>query len=446
MNIRNALLTMLAVLAGFGAFGTEGSGMADEGRPYRAYLVSTARDGQAAPTGPGTAGGSLPALPRNWPSTFELGQSDSPGGAAVTGAKGFGFRYQYLAGGANTGTGWATWEPSGSFVTNYIAESATAGVVPVFSYYMVRQSLPGLNMPEPEGVSSNLSNPATMRALFDDIELFFKRAGERGTPVVFHFEPDLWGYLNQRANSDDASTVEVSVRSAGHPDLADLPDTAAGLAAAVLRLRDLNGTNVLVAYHISFWGGGVDPIYSDPSEADLDRLSGRAVDFYESLGTNFDVTFAEMSDRDAAFKQYIYGDGGASWWDEGDFERHTRFLKNFVAGAGLRVVLWQIPQGNTLMRAMNNTWNHYQDNKVEWLLGDPGRGRLQPYLEAGVIGLFFGRGADGATCACDAAGDGATNPEPINGNSRVSTSADDDGGYFEERREDFVEQGVIALR
>ena len=39
----------------------------------------------------------------------------------------FGLRYQYLAGGVNTGNGWATWNPDGTFVTNYINESASSG-------------------------------------------------------------------------------------------------------------------------------------------------------------------------------------------------------------------------------------------------------------------------------------------------------------------------------
>ena len=43
----------------------------------------------------------------------------------------------------------------------------------------------------------------------------------------------------------------------------------------------------------------------------------------------------------------------------------------------LRAVLWQIPFGNTKMRAVNNTWNHYQDNKVEWFLEEPARTRLE---------------------------------------------------------------------
>ena len=32
--------------------------------------------------------------------------------------------------------------------------------------------------------------------------------------------------------------------------------------------------------------------------------------------------------------------------------------------------MWQIPLGNTKMRAQNNTWGHYQDNRPEWLLDD----------------------------------------------------------------------------
>src|SRR5438093_9478172 len=35
--------------------------------------------------------------------------------------------YQYLAGGVNTGSGWATWNPGGSFATGYLTEADMAG-------------------------------------------------------------------------------------------------------------------------------------------------------------------------------------------------------------------------------------------------------------------------------------------------------------------------------
>lgn len=52
-------------------------------------------------------GGSLPALPAGWPSSkLEIGMADGAGGAAALDAKSeFAFRYQYLAGGVNTGSG-----------------------------------------------------------------------------------------------------------------------------------------------------------------------------------------------------------------------------------------------------------------------------------------------------------------------------------------------------
>jgi hypothetical protein len=97
------------------------------------------------------------------------------------------------------------------------------------------------------------------------------------------------------------------------------------------------------------------------------------------------------------------------------------------------------------MRAMNNTWNHYQDNHVEWLLDEPARTHLLAYVNAGVIGIIFGRGADGATCACDAAGDGVTNPASINGNTQASLTADDDGGFFRARAAAYYAAGAIRL-
>ena len=74
-------------------------------------------------------------LPAGWPSRLEIGLSDSPGGAAaLRGTAPFGFRYQYLAGGANTGNGWATWNPNGDFARYYIQDSVASGIIPVFTY------------------------------------------------------------------------------------------------------------------------------------------------------------------------------------------------------------------------------------------------------------------------------------------------------------------------
>ena len=60
----------------------------------------------------------LPALPTCWPLTdLALGLADAPGGAAsLQSVAPFQLRYQYLAGGVNTGEGWQTWNTNGTFV------------------------------------------------------------------------------------------------------------------------------------------------------------------------------------------------------------------------------------------------------------------------------------------------------------------------------------------
>ena len=301
------------------------------------------------------------------------------------------------------------------------------------------------NRPD-QGWTTNPPARAIRRAYFEDLRLFFLRAGAfPNQTVVLHVEPDLWGFLHQRAQNDDAHTVRVLVASSGMPLLADLPDDLSGMARAIVRMREQAAPNVLLAYHISAWETGADPYYQNSWDRTVDRLGARSATFYESLGAPFDLAFSEHSDRDAAFKASIYRDRGRSWWDDRDFARHARFLARFVDRTGLRIVLWQIPYGNTRMRALNNTWNHFQDNRVERLLDQPRGPHLQQYLDAGVIALLFGRGADGATDASDASGDGITDPAPINGNDRPSLNADDDVGYFRERAAGYYAQGALRL-
>jgi hypothetical protein len=272
-----------------------------------------------------------------------------------------------------------------------------------------------------------------MRAFWADLRLFLQRAGAFHEPIVLHVEPDLWGYAEQAARGDDAATVPAQVAASGDPDLQGLADDVSGFAKAIARLRDRYARNVILGYHLSVWGTKVDVALQDPPDAEVRALGDRAARFYRSLHARFDVTFAEFSDRDSAFKQIVYGDRGASWWRGADFARNVLFLSRYSRAARQRIVMWQIPLGNTVMRAMDNSRGHFQDNRVQWLLAGRGHRHLRSYARAGVIGLLFGGGADGTTCACDARHDGVTDPPPIARNDRRSLSADDDGGFFRSR-------------
>ncbi len=87
----------------------------------------------------------LLTTPAAWPfDRLEIGFADAPGGATNLRADApFGLRYQYLAGGVNTGNGWATWNTDGDFVKWYVQDSVANGMVAVFPYYQLLQSSPG---------------------------------------------------------------------------------------------------------------------------------------------------------------------------------------------------------------------------------------------------------------------------------------------------------------
>jgi hypothetical protein len=382
-------------------------------------------------------------LPSGWGQRLAIGLTDSPGGArALRASAPFGLRYQYLAGGVNTGAGWATWNPGGTFASAYVRESRAAHMLPVLTYYMVRQSRPGHDVgDEMRADLGNLDDPSTMRALFADLRLLFQRIG--ASRAVVHVEPDLWGYVEQAARGDDAATVPAAVARSGDPDAAGLPDTAAGFAQAVVRLRDRYARRALLAWHLSAWGTRVDLALKDPSARTVDGLAARAARFYRSLGARFDLSFTDIADRDAGYKEKVDGAGRTYWWTSGDYARELRFLRGFSRGARQRVAIWQIPLGNTRMRAMDNSDGHYQDNKVQWLLS---RAHLAALRRAGVIGLLFGGGATGTTCACDAQDDGVTDPAPIDGNTARSMSADDDGGLFRALVRRYYRRGALRVR
>ena len=194
-------------------------------------------------------------IPPGWPQHLALGVADSPGDAQTLRAQsGVDMRYQYLAGGVNTGHGWATWNPDGSFVTMYVRESLAAHIIPVFTYYQMLQSAPSVGATEQARDLSNMRNPATMQAYWADYELLLRRVAQSAGRhlVVIHVEPDLWGYLEQ----------------------AHATALARSFAQRLIALRDRLAPHVLLAYHLSVWGTDRDITNSKPSPAEVDQHGG----------------------------------------------------------------------------------------------------------------------------------------------------------------------------
>lgn len=327
----------------------------------------------AAVAAPASAQSSL-SIPPGWPSHLALGVSDPPGDAQGLARRApFDARYQYLAGGVNTGSGWATWNTGASFASRYVRESIAAHMIPVLTYYQLLQSRPAAGPDELHKDLSNLRDPATMAAYWADWGLLLRSVAPASARhlLVIHVEPDLWGYLEQ----------------------AHATSLARSFARHLVALRDRLAPHVLLAWHLSVWGTGEDPTYSKPSLGHMERLAAESAGFYESLHTPFDLVFNDVTDRDAGFYRVIEGNPRTAWAPS-DFRRHDAYITGFTRRTHVPVVLWQLPLGNTML---NDTWDHFRDNRVQWWLGTGSPPHLRATRASGVIGLLFGGGADGTT-------------------------------------------------
>lgn len=345
------------------------------------------------------------------------------------------YRYQYLSGGVGTGQGWANWNPNGTYVEGYVDQSERVKAVTVFTYYQLLQSAPSTGSDEPSRALSNLNNPQTMSLYYADFALLMRRLANAKSSVVVHLEPDLNGYVQRKALDvgNRASAIPAAVSSSGFSGLEDLPNTYEGSVRGLFRLRDRYAPNVMLAAHISTWSTGPDVGVNRDRRLDLGRVADTTLSFLRSLPEH-DLLVLDPADRDAAYSEQVNKDGGSRWWDTTNatlpnFNQYESFINELHQRSGLPILLWQIPVGNTVMQSVNNSWNHYQDNRAQyWLGGDAAR--IRALSNFGVVGLLFGRGADGNTSFDDRAKDGVTNPAQINGNTLEARVADDDGGYL----------------
>ena len=315
-------------------------------------------------------------LPVGWPHHLMLGVTDPPGDAhALRSHASVDGRYQYLSGGVNTGGDWTHWNPNGTFASNYVRESISEHMLPVLTFYELLQSKPSVGGDEAARDLSNLRNRPTMRAYWADYGLLLRRVAQSAGrhTVVIHVEPDLWGYLEQ------AHAIRL----------------ARLFARRVISLRNELAPRALLAWHLSTWGTGEDPTYSKPSAAHMDALAARSAAFYKSLHAHFDMVFNDVTDRDAGFYQHV-ADNPRTWWGPADFVRHDEYIAGFTRRTHEPVVLWQLPVGDTLL---DDTWNHFRDNRLQWWLSNPRGSHLRATRDSGVIGLLFGGGAEGTTQA-----------------------------------------------
>ena len=306
--------------------------------------------------------------------------------------------YVYLVGYSDRG-GWPTWNADGSFVTIHAdAARRNGGVAPMFTYYQLALDY--------ESGSDPLADAGRMAVYLADVRLLFTRLAEFGDPAAVHFEPDLYGYLQQRfddmAATADSYVARIHVDSA--PECSALPETAHGLGRCLVAMRDAIAPNVRIGLHASQWGAWYD---STDLGADVEA-SGRSVaTFLRSMGAaEMDFVVVETLDRDAGFWEAYGGsasmcsptDGprGKVYWDETNetapnFAQHFRWVRALTTELSLPAMWWQTPFGvpSASCGGSDGSW---RDNRVAYFFA-----HIDELVAAGGAGALFGTGAGGQT-------------------------------------------------
>ena len=413
------------------------------------------------------------AVPKGLPTHLGLGLAAAPDSSELYGwlpesGIPWDYTYQYLSGGVNTGGGWRTWNTSGQFPLWYAQGAHSNGYIPFFSYYQMLQSTgPCSSCSEPQKDLAHLNSKTLMKTYYGDFETLMKRLGSKtwsgikgyGGLAIVQVEPDLSGYAEQAViqpsahcyghcigGANNPANLRAAVGDTGFADVAGYGDTYKGFNLALLHLRDKYAPNVLLAFHVSDWATLFDVGSSTDPGLNATSLGTKAGTFAASSGTvkqradtsAYNLVTNDVADRDAGYYKHVYGRD--VWWDRlnvtlPNFHRWEAYVHAMTTAATRPAIVWQIPLGNQYFQTENNSDGHYQDNRVEYFLANPGE-----LVNSGVVALLFGRGNGGSTTYTDDKGDGITNPASFcttdgvsSGticDANASTSSDDDGGYL----------------
>jgi hypothetical protein len=205
----------------------------------------------------------------------------------------------------------------------------------------------------------------------NDYRFFLQKIGT--SHDMIDLEPDFWGFARGMGN---LNKVPAQVTAAAPNDCANQENSVAGLAHCLIAMTRKYAPNAAVGLHLSCWDwpGNVERCGTD----------------YLALGaTGADFLVGEVEDADAGLNATPARGAHNSFWTDQQWAAQLAYWKAMTQTTGKPVVVWQIPLGN--MR-LNNTVNHYQDDKVDWLFS-----HMDQVASAHVAGLLFGPGQPEST-------------------------------------------------
>lgn len=380
--------------------GGEGSGNGGEGSANGGSQTSgtggddgSASGGGGAGNDGGTGGGSggnrpspggVPAFCADVGDTFGVGSSifgDSGTawyGDAAAAPNDVDWTYGYM---------YATSDPHAdldgySWIVNFrldTAEEAGATIPTATLYRMLYVGQEhGYSGEEPAVVQQMLADPAAVKDYIDDLIVTLEVLNARATPSLLHVEPDSWGFMMwafdgfDAQGNGDATAVDVALSGANHPALAgeSFSDDAAGLARAMLYLRDQYAPEVRMGFHASNFRVGTSPEV--------------VTSFYSTLG-DWDVIVTEAP--------HMSGSTSSSW-DLGDTDNQNNinWFRTVSETTGLPIIIWQIYVEDAA--SYLGAWPSNQDN-------------MTAFAENGVVAILWDPNAVDGSCdySCSGAND-----------------------------------------
>lgn len=281
--------------------------------------------------------------------------------------------YQYIT--------WGWWNWYYEFVKRFCDDAYRRGYIPVIPLYLFQTAASdfGCSGSEYDKIYCAINNQSLMTEFWNRFIQMCQEAKRSLAPkVIFHIEPDMLGYLQQRCINENKTPDQIPA----FVNDSKYPNNLVGMHQRMIDLvREHCQDKGLIAFHASLWGNIVSLKDNEEKILDLERLARNTSDFLLRLSPDFDLIFMDWSDRDAGY------DG--IWWDKKNtsvpnFARVLMFTNYLSILTKKKIILWQIPIGN---EQLPNIPNQYADNRLDYIFDYP-----VDIAKSGIIALLFGAG------------------------------------------------------
>ncbi|MCR4417106.1 MAG: T9SS type A sorting domain-containing protein [Ignavibacteria bacterium] len=286
--------------------------------------------------------------------------------------------YQYIT--------WGWWNWYGEFVKRFCDDAHRRGYIPVIPVYMF-QTAPnefGCTGNEYDKIYCAINNSSLMNEFWNRfIQMCDEANRSLASKVIFHIEPDMLGYLQQRAirENKEPSQIPAFINDTRYPN------NLSGMHQRMIDIvREHCPQKGMIAFHASLWGNIISLKENEEKILDIESLARNTADFLMKLSPDFDLIFMDWSDRDAGYDEI--------WWDKKNtslpnFSRVLMFTNYLSIFTKKKIVLWQIPIGNEMLP---NIVNQYADNRLDYIFDHP-----FDIAKSGIISLLFGAGIPNMT-------------------------------------------------